>query len=96
MKATRGEALNAILSERRYQEAQQGNAARHEGFGPRTHHPAEMILYMEKCLADAREAVYRGTTGAVDCLPFVRKVGGLALACLEENGAPQREGFEVG
>lgn len=91
MSATRAEVYVAIDSEREYQDAQAGNAARHVGVeGRGTMHPAEFILYAEKCLNDAREACYRGTSGAQDCLPFLRKVAGLAVACMELHGAPHR------
>jgi hypothetical protein len=89
-------ALESLLSERGYQLAMKGNAKPHEiGERKGAGHPAEFITYMQKCLDDARNAVYRGSTGHVECLPFVRKVGALALACLATNGAPQREGFEI-
>jgi hypothetical protein len=90
MSVTREEVYKAVDSERDYQDAQRGNAARHEGYKAGENHPAEFILYMEKCLADAREAVYKGSTGANDCLQFVRKVTALGVACMEQHGAPQR------
>lgn len=91
MMTPRSEVYAAIDSERDYQDTQQGNAERHKGVeGRGTMHPAELILYMEKCLTDAREACYRGGTGAQDCLPFVRKVAALGVACMELHGAPRR------
>ncbi len=92
MLADRTRVYLAIDGERDYQDAQRGNAARHEGMpGRETMHPAELILYMEKCLADARTEVYRGTTGAKQCLKHVRRVAALAVYCMELHGAPRRE-----
>lgn len=89
--ANRTEVYAAIDSERNYQDAQRGNAARHEGMpGRETMHPAELILYMEKCLVDARAAVYRGVTGHKECLASVRKVAALGVYCMELHGAPTR------
>jgi len=87
MKATRQQVYAAVDSERDYQDAQRGNAKRHEGQPPMT--PGEYILCMEKCLADARVAWY-APDGGVACLDFVRKVTALGAACMELYGAPTR------
>lgn len=78
----------AIDSEREYQDAGKGNAKRHEDNVPMS--PGEYLLCMEKCLADARDVWYRPDGGAA-CLPFVRKVAALGVACMELYGAPHRE-----
>lgn len=88
--ARRQLAFGAINSERAYQDAQKGNAKRHEGQPPMT--PGEIILCMEKCLADARASWYK-PDGGKGCLPDVRKVTALGTYCLELWGAPPREGF---
>jgi hypothetical protein len=80
----------SIDSERRYQDAQAGNAKRHEDQPPMT--PGEIILCMEKCLNDALEAWYKPDGGGT-CLPHLRKVAALAVQCMERNGAPVREGY---
>lgn len=85
-------AYAAIDSERDYQDAGKGNANRHAN-APDRLLPGEIILCMEKCLADAREAWYK-PNGGTACLPFLRKTGALAVQALENYGAPQREGFE--
>lgn len=77
----------AVDSERDYQDAQRGNAKRHEGQPQMT--PGEIILCMEKCLADARDAWYR-PDGGTACLPFVRKVTALGVQAMELYGAPLR------
>lgn len=88
MKATRTEVYSAINTERDYQDAQRGNAKRHEGQPAMT--PGEYILCMEKCLADARTAWY-APDGGVKCLDHVRKVAALGVSCMELHGAPHRE-----
>lgn len=86
--SARWEAYDAIDSERDYQDKQRGNAKRHDGQPPMT--PGELILCMEKCLADAREAWYKPDGGA-GCLPHIRKVAALGVQCMERFGAPVRE-----
>jgi len=78
----------AIDSERDYQDAGKGNANRHANALDRFL-PGEIILCMEKCLADAREAWYK-PDGGTACLPFIRKVAGLAVLAMENYGAPKR------
>jgi hypothetical protein len=85
--ATRQEVYAAVDGERAYQDAQKGNAQRHEGQPEMT--PGEYILCMEKCLHDAREAWYRPDGGKA-CLDFVHKVTALGVGCMELHGAPPR------
>lgn len=85
---TRKAAYDALDSERDYQDAQRGNAKRHEGAASLT--PGEHILCMEKCLADARTAWY-APDGGKACLDYVRKVAAVGVACMELYGAPPRE-----
>lgn len=77
----------AIDTERAYQDAQVGNAKRHEGQPPMT--PGEHILCMEKCLQDARDIWYKPEGGQA-CLDHIRKVAALAVQCMERHGAPSR------
>lgn len=86
----KSEVYVAIESERSYQDAQAGNAKRHTNQPPMT--PGELILCMEKCLTDARDAWYK-PDGGIGCLPYIRKVTALGVQCMERFGAPQREGF---
>ncbi len=88
---TRQDVYHAIDTERNYQDAQRGNAARHEGFKAGVQHPAETLTYIRKCLRDAEEASYRGSTGAKDAMPFIRKIAALAVFSMEQHGAPVRE-----
>lgn len=77
----------AVDTERAYQDAQRGNAKRHEGRPPMT--PGEYLLCMEKCLADAR-TIWYAPNGGEACLEHVRKVTALGVACMELHGAPPR------
>jgi hypothetical protein len=81
-------ALNALFSELDYQDDQRGNAKRHDGQPAMT--PGEHLLCIEKCLRDATDAWYR-PDGGRSCLPFVRKIAALGIACMREHGAPYRE-----
>lgn len=83
-----------VDGERNYQDAQRGNAKRHEGAAPNLT-PGEVILCAEKCLSEARDAWYR-PDGGTACLPFLRKVAALGVQALENYGAPAREGFDPG
>ena len=86
----REEVYNVIDGERNYQDNGVGNAKRHENMPKMT--PGEIILCMEKCLADARDAWYT-PEGGKNCLPFIRKITALGVQCMELYGAPRREGF---
>lgn len=88
MRINRNAVYYAIDGERDYQDAQKGNARRHEGQPEMT--PGEIILCMEKCLSDAREAWYK-PDGGTACLPFVRKVTALGVFAMELYGAPRRQ-----
>jgi hypothetical protein len=90
-KMTRENVYLAVDSERRYQDAGAGNAARHAD-QPKAMSPGEFILCMEKCLADARAAWYK-PDGGIACLDYVRKVTALGVQCMELHGAPPRAGF---
>lgn len=84
---SRQEVYATVDSERAYQDAQRGNAKRHENQPAMT--PGEYILCMEKCLADARTAWYAPDGGRA-CLDHVRKVAALGVGCMELHGAPPR------
>jgi hypothetical protein len=86
-RATRAEVYAALDTERTYQDRGLGNAKRHEGRPAMQ--PGELILCMEKVLADARTAWYR-PDGGVACLDDIRKVTALGVQAMELHGAPQR------
>jgi hypothetical protein len=84
----RSEVYSAIDSERDYQDAQRGNAKRHEGQPAMT--PGEYILCMEHALAEARSTWYR-PDGGERSLESVRKVVALGVSAMEQHGAPRRD-----
>lgn len=88
--ASEHDVLVAVASERAYQDAGAGNAKRHPGQPDMT--PGEIILCMEKCLADARATWYRPDGGKA-CLHDIRKVVALGCQAMELHGAPKREGY---
>ncbi len=83
----RNEVYAVIDGERDYQDAQRGNAKRHEGQPPMT--PGEYLLCMEHLLSQARATWYR-PDGGVACLDEVRKITALGVSCMELHGAPRR------
>ena len=85
---SRRDVYKAVDSERTYQEEQ---------WGDRSHSVTEYILFMEHYLFEARK---RASTKDLsvpihhnDVLDFIRKVTALGVVCMEENGAPHREGY---
>ena len=101
--ATREEVYNAIDGERDYQT--KWDTAESKGL----HEVGAFILFMEHYLSEARKlestlesgnnqgiATQDEVTGlgrTEGSLDFVRKVLALGVACMEQNGAPKREGF---
>lgn len=90
--ASRAEVFSAIDGERAYQDAGQGNARRHEG-RPEMN-PGECILCIEHLVHEARKAWYK-PDGGTACLPHIRKLAAVAVQCMENHGAPEREGFTL-
>ncbi len=85
MSATRFDVYRALDSERAYQEnLWDGN----------TLEIGEFILLIEEYAARARVIWAGEPKPEVEALEFIRKVGGIAVNCMEQHGAPQREGFE--
>lgn len=85
---SRAAALEALFSERAYQDKQLGNARRHEGQGHMT--PGECLLTIEECALRARAAWY-APDGGVNVMPHLRKVAGVAFQAMERFGVPLRE-----
>lgn len=87
---SRTEVYAALDSERDYQDKRWGDTLsdNRPGSGERT--LDEFALYIA---AYATELVkVAGTTSdTAEKLNFVRKVGGLAVACMEQHGAPKRD-----
>jgi hypothetical protein len=89
----RTEVWKAIDSERDYQDFRWNPSTSTSGG---QHTVSEWILYMEAYLHEARQKVStqaspKAEEEALECL---RKVTAMGVACMEQNGAPQRKGFE--
>ena len=82
---SRKEVFTAIESERDYQDDKWGLED--------THSLEEWVLYMEEYLSKARNALVEAEDED-EALENVRKVAGLAVAAMQDHGAPQREGYE--
>lgn len=81
----RSAVYGVVDGERDYQESKWG-----EGGKNRT--VPEYILFMEHHLEKARR-IASTVTDTKEALDSVRKVTALGIACMEENGAPRREGY---
>ena len=88
----RKDVYEAIDSERAYQDVRW--APEIEG-GTRNHSVTEWLVYIQDYAAEALHKLSREADpqASQDALNWVRKIGGMAVACMEQNGAPRREGF---
>lgn len=77
---TRDDAVQVVLSERRYQ----------DGFAPQPHSRADLILLMEHYLTRARTDLLCPQMAPGSEESSIRKVASLALRFIEEHGAPER------
>ena len=50
-------------------------------------------VYEAGWFSRANVSLWYRPTGGVDCLPYIRKVSALGVQCMENYGAPRREGF---
>lgn len=77
----------AVDTERNYQDAGRGNAS----IRPEDLSLGEQLLNIEALLHQARALWYTvGSTGTKPVLDQVRKIAGVAVACMEIHGAPPR------
>lgn len=84
----------AIASERAYQEMRKvrdGSTSVNNG-----HEHEAYLVYMQTYLDEARKVASHtwGPNAAIATMDVLRKVVALGVACMEEHGAPQRQGFE--
>jgi hypothetical protein len=95
-KGVRADVYKAIDGEREYQ--QKWEDAESKG----KHETGAFILFMEHYLQEARRLEstlenggnhIQKVHGAEGSLDFVRKVTALGVACMEQNGAPPRDGY---
>ena len=87
---SREEVYAALDSERAYQESRKSNEQGKE------HSVGEFLVFMQSYLTEAQNVNSRTWGPKCDpaTLAVVRKVVALGVACMEANGAPEREGFE--
>ena len=92
MTATREQVYGALDSERAYQDSRWGSTLSGgvPGDGSRT--LDEFILYIAG-YADELKRIGATSPVPAEKLEFVRKVGGLCVAAMEQHGAPRRAGF---
>ena len=86
----RSEVYKAFDSERDYQDDRFQEAVYGRDAIDRT--LDEFILYIMQYAQEASALTTHGDES--EALNFVRKVGALCVGCMEQHGAPQREGFE--
>ena len=89
----RSKVYDAIDGEREYQAAR-WNEKTTETNG--MHTVDEFVLYMIDYINEARSQLSRNYSPRAQrlALATVRKVAAMGVACMEQNGAPQREGYE--
>lgn len=94
--ASRKEVYKALDSERAYQRFR-AETVSGEGTGEHIHSVEEFVLYMDDYLRELKTQLSRTWTpdGQVPAaLDTLRKITAMGVACMEQHGAPQREGFE--
>lgn len=89
MRTSRDAVYAAIDSERAYQDTRWNPETTSTGG---LHTIAEWVLYMEDYIAEARTQLSRNAdpAAALMGLNTIRKVAALAVACMEQHGAPRR------
>jgi len=92
-KYTTQEAFTAILSERDYQDSRWNpETTQSEGL----HTPEEWFMYIEDYVNEAKHILSRESCQSANpkAQEIMRKVAGMAVCAMEQNGCPQRKGFE--
>lgn len=80
----RADAFSAINSERAYQEEQE----RKHGWQEKKK-VGEWIVLLNHYVTELNR-VWSTSAGDEESLHFIRKIAGIAVHCMEENGAPMR------
>ena len=83
---SRTQTYAAVDSEREYQESR---------WPGHTHEIESYLLYMQDYMNECIHVISRsdGSTAYPIALNIIRKVTALGIACMEQHGAPIREGF---
>lgn len=86
---TRIDAFEAINTERDYQD-KIWQAAGNTGPNPLT--IGEFILLLSTYVDDAADQFRKESKPEMNALNTIRKIAGIAVNCMEQHGAPKREG----
>lgn len=90
MKTDRTEVYTVLDGERAYQDSRWGGQVHDRG-----HSIEDWLVYMEDYISEAKHICSR--EAADTCYPkalgIIRKVAAMGIACMENHGAPKREGF---
>lgn len=88
----RGKAFFAIDTEREYQETKWGPTESHG-----LHSITEFLVFMRDYVEEALHIESREPMSTSDpkALEIVRKVAALGVACMEQHGAPRRNGYRI-
>ncbi len=92
IKFTRAEVYKAIDSERDYQDAKWPQGGQPGYPNPLT--IGEFLLLLEEYVAKGRAEWTNEKRPEMRTLNVIRKCAGIAVNCMEQHGAPQREGYE--
>lgn len=87
LKASRDEVYQALDSERTYQNDRWADGANHN-----PHSITEWLTYM-RVYAEEGLRIVSTSSDEQGGLPFARKVAALGVVCMEQHGAPRREGY---
>ena len=93
-KVNRAEVYSAVDSERNYQDHHWPQ----DGFSPDDEEPnqltvGEFVLLLDEYASKARAVWTTEKKPEGLTLDVVRKIAGIAVNCMEQHGAPRREGF---
>jgi hypothetical protein len=85
----RQQAFDILDGERNYQDSRWNENTTSSGG---VHTPAEWILFMQNYLQEAQQIVTRESDNRCHdrVMAIIRKVGAMAVAAIEQNGAPYR------
>lgn len=83
------EAINAIVEERNYQDNRWSSSS---SMGH--HETGAYITFLQRYLTEATLAITKDNEQSA--LNAIRKIGALAVACMEDNGVVNRNEYNVG
>ncbi len=95
MSTPRTDVYAALDSERAYQNSRWSRTPADIAAGHNPHSVCEWLTYMRYYIDKGLEmsTTSNDPQAEVAALPFARKVAALGVVCMEQHGAPRREGF---